>query len=125
MSDSVLQEEAKRQDLFVATKEHMPELAEAYYGPVKQAVYRDDALDLKTKRLISLGIAIQAGCKGCILAQTNHSLNLGASVAEIFDVCRVAISMGGTMAWSHVILVADYLQERGLLGGADSPGDSE
>jgi alkylhydroperoxidase/carboxymuconolactone decarboxylase family protein YurZ len=39
----------------------MPDLAEAYYGGVKDAVYSDGALDLKTKRLMSLAVACPGG----------------------------------------------------------------
>ncbi|BBO89692.1 carboxymuconolactone decarboxylase family protein [Desulfosarcina ovata] len=114
MSDSVLQYEEKMWELFEVTKEQMPDLTEAYYGAVKDAVYRDGALDLKTKRLMSLAVAIQAGCKDCVLSQTSKALELGAKPAEIFEACSVAVSMGGTLAWSKVLLVADYLQERGI-----------
>ena len=115
MSDSILKYEEKMWELFDVTKEQMPELTEAYYGGVKDAVYSDCALDLKTKRLMSLAVAIQAGCKDCMISQTSKALELGASPAEIFETCSVAVSMGGTLAWSKALVVADYLQERGLI----------
>jgi AhpD family alkylhydroperoxidase len=115
MSDSVLKYEEKMWELVDVTKEQMPDLADAYYGSVKDAVYSDGALDLKTKRLMSLAVAIQAGCKDCMLSQTSKALDLGATPAEIFETCSVAISMGGTLAWSKALVVADYLQERGLI----------
>ena len=115
MSDSVLHYEEKMWELFEVTKDQMPDLSEAYYGSVKDAVYRDGALDLKTKRLMSLAVAIQAGCKDCMLSQASKALDMGATIAEIFEVCSVAISMGGTLAWSKALVVADYLQERGLI----------
>lgn len=115
MSDSILLYEDKMWALFDETKEQMPELAEAFYGGVKEAVYSNGALDLKTKRLMSLAVGIQAGCKDCMLSQTSKALELGATVAEIFETCSVAISMGGTLAWSKVLVVADYLHERGLI----------
>jgi alkylhydroperoxidase/carboxymuconolactone decarboxylase family protein YurZ len=37
---------------FELIKEQMPDVSEAYYDAVKNAVYNDGALDLKTKRLI-------------------------------------------------------------------------
>lgn len=115
MEPSILQYEDKMWELFDLTKERMPELTEAYYGGVKEAVYRDGALDLKTKRLMSLAVAVQAGCKDCMISQTSKALDLGASPAEIFEVCQVAVSMGGTLAWSKALVVADYLSERGLI----------
>ena len=115
MNDSVLQYEEKMWELVDLTKDQMPDLSDAYYGAVKDAVYSDGALDLKTKRLMSLAIAIQAGCKDCMLSQTSKALDLGATAAEIFETCSVAISMGGTLSWSKVLVVADYLHERGLI----------
>lgn len=115
MRESILQYEEKMWELFDLTKEQMPDLSEAYYGPVKSAVYREGALDLKTKRLMSLAVAVQAGCKDCMISQTSKALELGATPAEIFEVCAVAVSMGGTLAWSKALVVADYLQEKGWI----------
>jgi len=115
MSYSVLNYEEKMWELFDVTKDQMPDLTEAYYSGVKDAVYCDGALDLKTKRLMSLAVAVQAGCKDCMISQTSKALDLGATSAEIFEVCSVAVSMGGTLAWSKALVVADYLQERGLI----------
>ncbi|WP_086015010.1 carboxymuconolactone decarboxylase family protein [Thioflavicoccus mobilis] len=98
-----------------ATKQAMPDLAKAYYGAVKDAVYRDGAIDLKTKRLMSLAVAIQAGCRDCMISQTSKALELGATAEEILETCSVAISMGGTLAWSKTLVVAEYLREKRIL----------
>ncbi len=115
MSESILQYEKKMWDTFKVSQAEMPDLNEAYYGHVKEAVYGEGVLDLKTKRLMSLAVAIQAGCKECMISQTGKALDDGATVAEIFETCSVAISMGGTLAWSKALVVAEYLQERGLV----------
>jgi len=112
MKDSILIYEENMWELFDASKAEMPDLAEAYYGPVKDAVYREGVIDLKTKRLMSLAVAIQAGCKNCMISQTSKALELGATTDEIFEACSVAISMGGTLAWSKVLVVAEYLREK-------------
>jgi AhpD family alkylhydroperoxidase len=115
MNDSIGQYEEKMWQLFEMSKDQIRDLSEAYYGPVRDAVYREGALDVKTKRLMSLAVAVQAGCKDCMISQTSKALELGATPAEIFEVCSVAVSMGGTLAWSKVLVVADYPQERGLI----------
>jgi AhpD family alkylhydroperoxidase len=115
MNDSILNYEEKMWQLVDATKTAMPELTDAYYGSVKEAVYRNGAIDRKTKRLMSLAVAIQAGCKDCMISQTSKALELGATTEEIFETCSVAISMGGTLAWSKVLVVADYLREKELI----------
>ncbi|VVS95045.1 carboxymuconolactone decarboxylase family protein [Desulfoluna spongiiphila] len=115
MDDSILEYEEKMWQLFETTQNEMPSLADAYYGSVKDAVYKAGALDTKTKRLMSLAVAVQAGCKDCMISQTAKALELGATPAEIFETCSVAISMGGTLAWSQVLVVADYLREKGII----------
>lgn len=115
MDDSILNYEEKMWQLFETTKQEMPDLADAYYGLVKDAVYRDGEIDLKTKRLMSLAVAIQAGCKDCMISQTSKALELGATAQEIFETCSVAISMGGTLAWSKALVVADYLKEKEII----------
>ncbi|KAA6184109.1 carboxymuconolactone decarboxylase family protein [Thiohalocapsa marina] len=115
MTDSILSYEERMWQLTEATKKAMPDLADAYYGSVKAAVYRDGAIDLKTKRLMSLAVAVQAGCKDCMISQTAKALELGASVEEILETCAVAISMGGTLAWSKALVVADYLKAQDAL----------
>ena len=115
MEESILQYEEKMWKLVNLTKEQMPDLSESYYGSVTNAVYREGSLDIKTKRLMSLAVAVQAGCKDCMISQTSRALDLGATADEIFETCSVAISMGGTLAWSNALVVATYLKERGLI----------
>ena len=115
MNDSILNYEEAMWQLYDATKMQMPELADAYYGAVKDAVYREGTISLKTKRLMSLAVAIQAGCKDCMISQTSRALELGATTEEIFETCAVAISMGGTLAWSKALVVADYLREKDII----------
>lgn len=115
MDDSILKYEEKMWQLFETSKQEMVDLTEAYYGAVKDAVYKDGELDVKTKRLMSLAVAIQGGCKDCMISQTSKALELGATPSEIFETCSVAISMGGTLAWSKSLVVADYLREREII----------
>lgn len=77
--------------------------------------YADGVLNAKTKRLIALCGGIVAGCKGCILGQTELALEKGATVEEIMEVCNVAISLSGTLAGSQISLVLELLKEKGLV----------
>ena len=116
MNDPMLAHEQQMRESFALSRQKMPQLAEAFYTGVKDAVYgQEGGLDLKTRRLMSLAVAVQAGCQNCMLSQTNHALEQGATVQEMVETCQVAISMGGTLAWSHSLMVMDYLRERGLL----------
>jgi AhpD family alkylhydroperoxidase len=53
------------------------------------------ALDVRTKELIALGMAITGQCTGCIAAHVDAAFRAGATRAELFEVVGVAILMGG------------------------------
>lgn len=115
MGDSILKYEEKMWQLFASSENAMSALSEAYYGTVKDVVYTDGALDVKTKRLMSLAVAVQAGCKDCMISQTSRALELGATAEEIFEAIAVAVSMGGTLAWSQSLIVVDYLRAQEVI----------
>jgi len=99
-----LQKEAKERD------DALPKLAAAQ-DVMREEAYKDGLLSRKVKRLISLGIALGAGCTGCILGQTKHALNAGASKDEIFEVIGVTMSMRGTTGGSEALKVIQFLDE--------------
>lgn len=92
----------------------MPGLTEIETQKWKE-VYQDEALDSKTKRLIALGIALRAGCKNCIIAQTIHALDQGATKEEILETAGVNISMSGTTGVAESLRVLELLEELGQL----------
>jgi len=77
--------------------EEIPETL-ASFGQLQQATFKQGALDVKTKELIALGIAIAGSCDGCIAWHNAALKKLGANTAEIAEVAGVAIEMGGGMA---------------------------
>lgn len=95
-------------------KKEMPGIKEAYQA-VPGEVYKDGNLSAKTKRLMSIAVAVASGCRGCMLFQTDHALELGSTSEEILEACAVAISMGGTMAAAETTRVVQYLDEKGKL----------
>ncbi|MEQ8230265.1 MAG: carboxymuconolactone decarboxylase family protein [Gammaproteobacteria bacterium] len=75
----------------------LPEALDAF-GALARATFTDGALDVRTKELIALGIAIAAGCDGC-MAWHNAALHrLGVSREEVAEVGGVAVEMGGGLA---------------------------
>ena len=78
-------------------------------------VYKDGALSSKIKRLMSLALALGAGCTNCILAQTNHALDAGATKKEILETLSVAVSMRGTTGVAESLRVIKLLDELGKL----------
>ncbi|KAB1440793.1 carboxymuconolactone decarboxylase family protein [Pseudodesulfovibrio senegalensis] len=95
-------------------KRHLPEMAEAYDGE-SRAAYAPGHLDAKTKRLMAIAVAVASKCEGCMIFQTDHALEQGATPEEIMEACGVAVSLGGTMAASEVTVVMEYLAELGKI----------
>lgn len=58
-------------------------------------VYKDGVLDVKTKELITLGIAISARCEVCIEAHVAKFIAMGGTKEELGEVVAVAVAMGG------------------------------
>lgn len=76
------------------------------------AAYEPDAMDLKMKELISIGIAIYSRCEYCIVFHTYNALQAGATRKEIIEAAMVAVAFGGgpSMAYS-VTLLKDSIDE--------------
>ena len=93
-------------------KQELPGAMDAHTA-FQDEVYKDGVLSLKVKRLIALGIALRAGCTGCILAQTMRAVEAGATKAEVLEAVSVAIAMGGTPAMGWMWRVVKVLEEMG------------
>ena len=82
---------------------------------VFEVVYKEGALSTKVKRLMSLGIALRAGCTNCILGQTMRALEAGATKDEILETLSVVVAMGGTSGIAESLRVLKLLDELGKL----------
>ena len=78
-------------------------------------VYKDGALDCKVKRLMALAVALGAGCRNCVLAQTTSALESGATKDEFLETISVVISMRGTTGVAESLRVVQLLDELGKL----------
>jgi AhpD family alkylhydroperoxidase len=78
-------------------------------------VYKDGTLSCKVKRLMSLALALGAGCRNCILAQTMYALENGATKDEILETLSVVVSMRGTTGVAESVRVIQLLDELGKL----------
>lgn len=68
------------------------------YGLIANAGDRSQALDLKTRELIALAVAVTTRCDGCIAIHAKEALKHGASQQEIVDALGVAISLNAGAA---------------------------
>lgn len=60
----------------------------------------ETALDAKTKQLIGLAVAAQAGCGSCIYFQTSAAFANGASFKEVQEAVAVSVAVGD---WSKIL----------------------
>ncbi|MEW6764174.1 MAG: carboxymuconolactone decarboxylase family protein [Pseudomonadota bacterium] len=84
------------------------ETMQAFNG-FMNSVLCDGVLDTRTKELIALGMAITARCSYCIGIHVNKALHAGVTHAEIVEVCKVAILMGGGPAMTYIAEVKKAL----------------
>jgi len=83
------------------------------YRAFRQAVYKDGALNLKTKRLIALACGLMVSCTRCVQGQTRDAINAGATKDEILEAVSVAVVMGGTAVSAETWRVVKVLDELG------------
>lgn len=83
--------------------------------PVINEAYKEGALSTKTKRLMSLALALGAGCTNCILGQTTGALDAGATTEEVLETLSVVVSMRGTTGIAETLRVVKLLDEMGKL----------
>ena len=93
-------------------KEAVPSLIKPH-NEFTDKVYDEGELPAKMKRLIALGIALRAGCDGCIIAQTKRAVEAGATKGEVLEAVAVGLSMGGTPAAGWLWRVIKVLEDMG------------
>lgn len=65
------------------------------FGVLSKAVHDGGALDLRTKEMIALGMAVVQRCEPCILFHVEALMKAGASREELAEVLAMAIQMSG------------------------------
>ena len=66
------------------------------------SVYREGALDVKTKELLGLVASTVMRCDECILYHLTRCVESGVSDAELHDSLSVALVVGGSITIPHV-----------------------
>ncbi|MCS7181288.1 MAG: carboxymuconolactone decarboxylase family protein [bacterium] len=65
-------------------------------------VLKDGILDLKTKELIAVGIAVVLRCSYCIGIHVDKAFKAGATEDEILEAGMVSVLMGGGPAYTYL-----------------------
>jgi len=86
-------------------------MVEAFMG-LLGASYEPKEVDVKTKELISVGIACYSRCEYCIVYHVYKAFEAGATKEEIIEAAMVSVAFGGgpSMAYS-VTLLNDSIAE--------------
>jgi AhpD family alkylhydroperoxidase len=110
MSESQVALNENRVEQLDRLVEELPEEAQALWK-LNEISYQDGALSAKTKRLLSMAIALGVGCRNCVLAQTRLAIKNGATKQEILEVISVVMSMRGTTGVAESLRVIQLLDE--------------
>ncbi|HEX4127181.1 MAG TPA: carboxymuconolactone decarboxylase family protein [Acidimicrobiales bacterium] len=99
--------QADLRDSYRALTEAIPDVM-AGYGALHDAAFVDGALDVTTKELIALAIAITRECDGCIAAHGRNLARRGATPEAVAEMIGVAITMNGGpgLVWGPRALAA-------------------
>ena len=81
------------------------------------AVYRDGALDAKTKELLGLVASTVLRCNDCIAYHIIECVKAGATDAELHETLSIALIVGGSITIPHLRYAFEMLEEvRGAQG---------
>ena len=94
-------------------REGAPDPMRGFSALAREALKRG-ALDVKTKELIAIGIAIATRCDGCIGYHAKALVRLGVPRAQLLEMLAVATYMGGGPS---LMYAADALRAYEQFGG--------
>lgn len=83
--------------------EKTPEVAKAF-AELRNAVYQEGALDLRTKELISVAASVLMRCERCTEIHAERAKKHGATddmIAEAIA-CAMFVAAGSQLSWSEV-----------------------
>jgi AhpD family alkylhydroperoxidase len=104
---------AVRDGLQEPTRELRHAIPQVYagYRELHDAALAAGALDVRTKELIALAIAVSKECDGCIAAHAHAAVLHGATVAEAAEAIGVTFLMNGGPATVYGARAFDAFQE--------------
>lgn len=83
--------------------EKTPEVAKAF-AELRNAVYQEGALDLRTKELISVAASVLMRCERCTEIHAERAKKHGATDDMIAEsiACAMFVAAGSQLSWSEV-----------------------
>lgn len=89
--------------------EMLPETAEAF-GQMRNSIFKDGYLDLKTKELIAIASSVLMRCQFCVDAHSHRAIAAGATKEEIAEAISVVmfIAAGSQIGWTNIYAESIY-----------------
>jgi len=83
--------------------EFLPETAQAY-GQMRNSIFKDGFLDIKTKELIAIASSVLMRCQFCVDVHSQRAIAAGAAKEEIAEAIAVAmfVAAGSQIGWTNV-----------------------
>jgi AhpD family alkylhydroperoxidase len=103
---------AASRELNQARQALAPETNDAF-AAFSKSVFKEGALDAKTKQLIAVAAAHVTQCPYCIRGHTKQALRAGATREEVMEAIWVAAEMCAGAAVAHSNLALDAMNEVG------------
>jgi len=93
----IIQEEEQGAEAWRKLDPKRMEIHEKYYSEM----YTPGALDVKTKELVAVAIALMLNCKYCIAYHTREAIKTGATREELMEMGFVVATFGGGPAMGY------------------------
>jgi AhpD family alkylhydroperoxidase len=83
--------------------EKTPEVAKAF-SDLRSSVYKEGALDARTKELISIAASVLMRCEKCTDIHAQRARENGATDEQIAEAiaCAMFVAAGSQLSWSEV-----------------------
>ena len=83
--------------------EKTPEVAKAF-AELRSSIYKDGALDARTKELISIAASVLMRCEKCTEIHAQRARKNGATDEQIAEAiaCAMFVAAGSQLSWSEV-----------------------
>lgn len=85
-----------------------PKMFEAYKALVAAA--GAEALDIKTRELIAIAVAVTTRCDGCIASHAEAAVKAGATESEIAGALATAIAMNAGAAYTYAMHAMEAIE---------------
>ena len=110
MSDKVhkFREERERLNAHILSRENVN--IKRFFG-IDTAVYREGALDSKTKELLGLVASLVLRCDDCIAYHAIQAKDQGVTDVEFDEVMSVGLVVGGSITIPHIRRAYGFWQE--------------